>query len=316
MIDNEDRDLLRSHIRVALAIGDDDFDTIVEECVDYLDTAPDSDEVEDAATELAKEEFAAYLADQETWPDILDSDRLLWAFQDLEAAGIVARADFTCCQNCGVSEIGGEVPEGAAMRGYTFCHRQDIEAAVEEQTLYLSYGAFDGDDAAATRIGEEVVATLRRNGLAPEWNGSHTTRIDVPMTWRERRFGGLATWPGGPEPESDGPLQVTYCDYAGGSEQTLAVPMSFAEARLVLIRLRPRKGNFATFEGRSGAIVQVMWEDGPRLWLESPDPAARCSRGRHVTPAEAEELIGVLADEDRVDLARLGDLEVRSWPVQ
>ncbi|GAA4634054.1 hypothetical protein GCM10023196_074070 [Actinoallomurus vinaceus] len=315
MIDSEDRDLLRNFIRQALAIGDEDFDTIVEECVDYLDTAPDSDLVAEAATEIAKEEFAAYLADQATWPDVLDTDRLFQAFQDLEAAGIVARADFTCCQNCGVTEIGGEVPEGTETRGYTFCHRQDVEAAVEGSALYLSYGAFDGDDAAATRIGEEVAATLRRHGLAPKWNGDLATRISVSMTWRERRFGELAAWPGGPEPEVAGPLQVTYCDYARGRTQDDAVAMSLAESRRVLVDLTPRKGNFATFEGRSGAIVQVMWEDGPRLWLESPDSDARCSRGRHVTPSEAEELIGVLADEDRVDLARLGDLEVRPWPV-
>ncbi|MEV0403831.1 hypothetical protein [Actinoallomurus sp. NPDC050550] len=316
MIDSEDRDLLRSFIREALATGDDDFDTIVEECVEYLDTAPDSDAVAEAATEIAKEEFAAYLADQETWPDVLDSDRLLRAFQDLEAAGIVARADFTCCQNCGVTEIGDEVPEGAEMRGYTFCHRQDIEAAVEGHGLYLSYGGFDGDVATATRIGEEVVATLDRHGLASTWNGDHTKRIDVPITWRRRRFGELAAWPGGPEPETAGPLKVTYCDYARRRAQDDAVPMSLAESRGVLLDLRPRKGNFATFEGRSGAIVQMMWEDGPRLWLESPDSTAQCSRGRHVTPSEADELIGVLAEEDRVDLARLGDLEVRPWPVQ
>ena len=315
MIDSEDRDLLRNQIREALAIGDDDFDTIVEECVDYLDTAPDSDAVAEAATEIAKEEFAAYMAEQETWPDLLDVDRLLRAFRDLETAGIVARANFTCCQTCGTAEIGGEVPEGSAVRGYTFCHQQDVQAAVEGHGLYLSYGVLGDDSGDAVRIGEEVVAALRSHGLAPDWSGDPGRRIEVPMTWRERRFGPLAAWPGGPEPADGGTLQVTYCDYARGRAQDDAVLVSFAESRQVLRDLTPRKGNFATFEGRSGDIVQMMWEDGPRLWLESPDATARVSRGRHVTPAEAEEMIIVLADEGRADLSRLGRFETRPWPV-
>jgi hypothetical protein len=313
MIDSEDHDLLRDQIRKALAIGDDDFDAIVEDCVDFLDTAPDSAAVAEAAAEIAKEEFAAYRADQESWPDLLDSDRLLRAFRDLETAGIVARENFTCCQTCGTAEIGGEVPEGTEARGYVFCHFQDVQAAVAGQGIYLAYGAFGEDGSATAGIGEEIVAALRRHGLTPEWNGDPGQRIEVPMTWRRRRFGRLATWPGGPEPEAAGPLRVTYCDYGRGGAQDEAVPMSLAESRRVLLDLTPRKGNFATFEGRSGDVVQMIWEDGPRLWLESPDTAARCSRGRHVTPAEAEDLIRVLADEDRADLARLGDIEVRPW---
>ncbi|MEV5748014.1 hypothetical protein AB0L00_09365 [Actinoallomurus sp. NPDC052308] len=313
MIDTADQDELRNTIREALAIGDLDFDAIIEDCVEYLHGVAEADTVRAAATEIATEEFAAYRSDQETWPDVLDADRLIRAFRELETAGIIARENFTCCQSCGTAEIGGEAPEGAEPRGYVFCHHQDVQAAVGGHGVYLSYGAFGGDEAATTRIGEEIVAVLRRHGLTPDWNGDSGRRIAVPLTWRRRRFGRLAAWPGGPEPENAGPLMVTYRDYARGRGEDDAVPMPLAAARRTLLDLTPRKGNFATFEGRSGAIVQMIWEDGPRLWLESPDVATRSSRGRHVTPAEAEDLIRVLAEEDRADLARLGDIEVRPW---
>lgn len=79
-------------------------------------------------------------------------------------------------------------------------------------------------------------------------------------------------------------------------------------------------GHFLVFTGRSNGCVQVMWQDrprpdaavfadGPRLWLESPDSGV--SRGRYVDLDEAERMITILAREDRVAVAELGDLESR-----
>ncbi|TMQ92247.1 hypothetical protein ETD83_27525 [Actinomadura soli] len=177
---------LREHIRVLLALGADDFDTIVGRCAEYLDGTPD---VTSLASEIAAEEFAAYLADQRTWPDVTDSDRLLRAFRELDTSGIVARADFTCCQNCGISEVGGEVPSGEQRRGYTFCHRQDMQAAVTGGGLMLAYGVFTDAAEPSTQpeIGEDVAEALRRHGLTVHWDGDPSRRIEVDVTYRRRR---------------------------------------------------------------------------------------------------------------------------------
>jgi hypothetical protein len=85
-------------------------------------------------------------------------------------------------------------------------------------------------------------------------------------------------------------------------------PASLDECLRWLRALGPVDGNFLVFAGRSGGIVQMMWQDapgGPRLWLETPDP----SRGRHVTLDEAERMITILARTDRVAVDDLGDLE-------
>ncbi len=190
---------LREKINIALAVGEDEFDDVVEEGVYHFEDEADvdTDELTEAAREVAIEAFAAYVAEQATWPAELDADRLFAAFGDLDTAGIVARANFACCQGCGLTEIGGEVPDGTTARGYVFCHEQDVERAVDGGGLYLSYGAFD-DRAKSAAIGEEIAATLRRHGLTTEWEGDVSKRIQVPMTWRRRRYGPLATWPGGP----------------------------------------------------------------------------------------------------------------------
>jgi hypothetical protein len=74
----------------------------------------------------------------------------------------------------------------------------------------------------------------------------------------------------------------------------------------------PRTGAWASYAGGGGGIVQVKWQE-QRLWLESPDPAAGHSVGRHVTLAEAEQMITILAMRDRVAVQDLGSLETRPW---
>jgi hypothetical protein len=316
MIDEVQRTDLHELIRLLLVLGKDDFDSIVEQGTEYLEDAPGARSL---ARDFAVEEFTAYMADQQTWPEVLESDRLLRAFRDLDLAGIVARVDFACCQNCGIHEIGGEVSEEErhAYRGYVFCHRQDMHSVVQGGGLSLAYGIFNDAVLSAdqTSIGMEVVAMIRRHGLDVDWDENPGTRIEVPLTWRRRRFGRLATWPGGSAPAAAGPdrLAVNYCDYQRGRYEDEPAPMSLAEARTVLLDLTPRTNNFAVFKARSGGVVQMRWERGRRLWLETLDQAARCSRGRHVTPDEADDLVTVLSREDRVALDRLGDLETRPW---
>ena len=127
-------------------------------------------------------------AEQEGWPETTDVDRLFSVFDALDRDGIVARADFTCCQTCGHAEIGDEAGEGA--RGYVFFHRQDTESATAGDGVWLAYGSLGEvtDHAAADEaVGREVVAALTTGGLPVEWNGSVRSRIKVgPIAWQKR----------------------------------------------------------------------------------------------------------------------------------
>lgn len=132
-----------------------------------------------------------HLAAQATWPEQTDCDRIDAAFAALEAKGIVARQDFTCCQTCGHAEIGDEIDafaKKAKAVGYIFYHRQDTESACENGTLYLAYGSVTDSKEDAVKVGETVRDALQQHGLNVVWNGQLKTRICVTgLDWQKRR---------------------------------------------------------------------------------------------------------------------------------
>lgn len=186
-------EVLRTHV----ALAREPFDTVVWIGVDYLTDGIRSDggDVDEAAIartvwDATDSLFAEHVAAQSQWPATTDSDRLTAAFGELGRTGVAAREVFTCCQNCGHSEILDGYKEPP--RGYVFYHQQDAERGIAGQGVHLAYSPRDDDAAFAG----EVVEALRRNGLQPRWDGSTETRIFVPMTWQRRRTGRLAAYPG------------------------------------------------------------------------------------------------------------------------
>lgn len=182
---------LRDRIRSDVAAGFDDEDAILARVGDCFEDEIDPAVVRGAAPRLLREELAAHARAAAGWPAVTDCDRLDTAFAALEASGIVARQNFTCCMTCGSSEIWAEIDTaidaGAPAQGYVFYHSQDTEAAVNGRGVYLAYGACDEGDTAALEVARRIVAQLQAEGLAPEWNGSRDQRIALPLDWARRR---------------------------------------------------------------------------------------------------------------------------------
>jgi len=187
------RQAATEHIRVEVARGRATCAMIVAGTAEYLHGAGEPADLCDLAWELVPGAFAAHLEAQARWPDRTDSDRLTDAFRALDAAGIVAREDFTCCRSCGVNDIGAEVPDGSPAHGYVFYHEQDAGRAAVGGSLWLAFGMFDQQSSA--RAGEQIAAALRAEGLQVDWNGSPDQRIQVPLGWARRRHGRLAAFP-------------------------------------------------------------------------------------------------------------------------
>ncbi|WP_157407226.1 hypothetical protein [Actinomadura atramentaria] len=110
--------------------------------------------------------------------------------------------------------------------------------------------------------------------------------------------------PGEPEPL----LEITVNDATRRRSDSEMHPENLETCLRWVRALTPEDGNFLTFEGRTGGIVQMMREDDGRLWLETPEPGARRAVGRYVEVEEAERMVEVLAREDRVAVAELGGL--------
>ncbi|CAM5604313.1 DUF6891 domain-containing protein [Streptomyces chartreusis] len=187
-------------VRVLLRCGYDDRAALAEAAEDYL-VDGDSRPVSDAqARELvdrlwlmgvpparAKSRAWGRLDKQAAWEGVTDPERLTAAFRALEASGITARENFTCCRGCGMAEIGAEREDA---RGFVFFHGQVVEHAAEGHGLALYYGGFDGSEETTACIGHEVVAALDAAGLSTQWDGSPGISISVtPLDWRRRLEG-------------------------------------------------------------------------------------------------------------------------------
>lgn len=160
----------------------------------YLDT-----EEEELAPELIAllhttlhEKWVARLEEQKAWPSPTDNDRLAAAFSALEAGGILARENWTCCQTCGHGEMDDEMQKyieekGHKPLGYTFFHQQATEAAAEGLGFYLAYGAEAPTNEAAVQVGHQVVSTLQQHGIRAEWDGDLRRGILIrDFEWKRR----------------------------------------------------------------------------------------------------------------------------------
>lgn len=168
------------------------------------------DEALETAGSFAEDEALPVRADEierivtATWDDLADCQRdwssegdyekLRAAFSDLEHAGVVARMNFACCQDCGHAEIESEKTTGQT--GYVFFHQQDAERlAGDDAQLFLAFGLFaanspetaDERAGAERQLGRLIATTMRSNGLTVDWDEQASSRIAISISnWRKR----------------------------------------------------------------------------------------------------------------------------------
>ncbi|MEU3874010.1 MULTISPECIES: hypothetical protein [Streptomyces] len=187
-LDEEERGELEARVREVLAGGYATRAQLAEVAEDYLVSGDRRPVSAAQARQLADRLWLERVAEQAAWEGETDPDRLTRAFTALEAAGITARENFTCCRSCGQAEIGAEAAPGA--RGFVYFHSQCTDSAAAGHGLTLLYGGFDGSAETTAAVGREVVATLAEAGLATQWNGDARQAITVtPLDWRKRLVG-------------------------------------------------------------------------------------------------------------------------------
>ncbi|RKT11465.1 hypothetical protein BX285_5415 [Streptomyces sp. 1114.5] len=179
---------LEDRLRLSLACGYTDRARLAEEAEEFLVSDGRRPVSRAQAEQLADRLWLERVGEQTGWIGETDPERLARAFAALEAGGITAREDFTCCRSCGEAEIGAA---GAAdARGFVYFHSQCTESAAAGRGLSLLYGGFDGSPSTTTAIGHEVVAALAAVGLPAVWDGDASHAIEIrPLLWR-RRLGG------------------------------------------------------------------------------------------------------------------------------
>jgi hypothetical protein len=186
---------IHSFVARRVAEGFNSETEIVESAIDCFEVEEEDKTLRRAIACVTAERIAEHLRTQSQWPTPTDCDRLDWAFEELDRAGIIARQNFTCCCNCGHCEIWNEIEqarEQQSVEGYVFYHMQDTESAVEGGYLYLAYGAVEESEEALIAVGRKTVLALERAGLRAEWNGQGDTRIRIiDLDWKRRRSSGM-----------------------------------------------------------------------------------------------------------------------------
>ncbi len=188
-LDDEDRATLTSEIWGMLVTGNDDVEEFLEI---YAEDYELTDEQLTAAFAALRE---ARLRQQTEIGDY--RSRTLAAFEELNANGVIARADFSCCGTCASAEIGDERDDSRHWSGFIYFHSQDTDRLVEDGSTYIGYGAFEpenfdedaynqlSDEAkeglyfsdVARMLDEVVFPIVRRHGIEPEWNRDLGTRV-------------------------------------------------------------------------------------------------------------------------------------------
>jgi hypothetical protein len=164
---------------------------IVDNAKDYAFEKHGRDDLLPAIKSITAESLAAHRAEQTKWDGPTDCDRLDEAFTALHQQGIVARQDFSCCNNCGFAEIWDEVEKEEKyqpVEGYVFYHLQATERAITTGQLLLCYGCIEEDEKVFIRVANRIVVQLRRVGLNATWQGTMADPIVVDgIVWRKRR---------------------------------------------------------------------------------------------------------------------------------
>ena len=140
---------------------------------------------------LVDDALAAHIGSMAAWPEMTDCDRLDRALAKLEAVGVVARQNFSCCNNCGHQEILEAVSEvrerGHKVMGYVFYHQQDTDSALGGEGLHLRYGSVKRGGEAIAEVGRCIASVLGEEGLVVRWNDDPTQTIALPdFDWKRR----------------------------------------------------------------------------------------------------------------------------------
>ncbi|MEU4091745.1 hypothetical protein [Streptomyces sp. NPDC026673] len=187
-LDDSDRALLEARVREVLVGGYATRAELAKVAEEYLVSGKRRPVSPEQAGELADRMWLERVAEQTRWEGETDPERLTRAFAALEAAGITARENFSCCRSCGESEIGPAGPPDA--RGFVYFHAQCTDSAAAGRGLMLLFGGFDGSSDTTAAIGREVVAALEAAGLPTEWDGDPGNAVTVtPLDWRKRLVG-------------------------------------------------------------------------------------------------------------------------------
>ncbi|QMU74662.1 hypothetical protein GXW83_01560 [Streptacidiphilus sp. PB12-B1b] len=120
-LDDEEREQVESRVREVILGGYTTRAELAELAEEYLVTKDRRPVSPAQAEQLVRRLWLERVEEQADWNGETDPERLTRAFAALEAEGVTARENFTCCRSCGQAKIGAEAEPGA--RGFVYFHQ-------------------------------------------------------------------------------------------------------------------------------------------------------------------------------------------------
>ncbi len=203
--DRELRESIRMYAQHTLRNGFLADEQMEQDVLDYASDSMTDFDLElddDTLKQITSEELAAarkaHRAEMATWPKVTDCDRLDAAFTELNAMGIMARHNWTCCGTCGAAEMPAEFDRlkgeiaGKPIIGYIFYHQQDSGNASDNAGVNFGFGSTQGADTEAEyeanslAIARTASDVLAKHGLKTSWDGTYHRRPFINLDWKRR----------------------------------------------------------------------------------------------------------------------------------
>ena len=130
-------------------------------------------------------------AESKMWERPTDFDKLLKTFDTLNKNGIVALHKAGYTKQDGEEDSHEIIKKLKKMdvhaKGFCYYHTQDLERVIsEDKNLFIGYDSYNHDGTLAKSIAQEIIKTLKFNGLKVKWDESIETRIEiVDMDWKK-----------------------------------------------------------------------------------------------------------------------------------
>jgi len=137
-------------------------------------------------------EFQKVLAEQVSWPEVTDCDRLDIVFAALNERGVVALQNAGYMHDDGYDMVWQAFPDASDDErtiGYCLYHGQDIAHAIGGDGLHLAFGPVEPKDEATKgpAVGRIIREELEKAGFLVEWDGTFKQRILIPrFDWKRR----------------------------------------------------------------------------------------------------------------------------------
>ncbi len=145
----------------------------------------------DSIEKIISLKYSEKIAIEKKWSKYTDFDRLKECFNDLAKEKIIAIHNAGYTLNEGIEDSFQVFyylqDKELKPEGFCFYHFQDIDRAIEFNSLVLAFGDFENSEEKSLKIGKKIVDALIKKGFTAIWNEDINTRIEIkPFHWKKR----------------------------------------------------------------------------------------------------------------------------------